>query len=215
MPSGPNRISAARADIFPAVGFGRVLDDGLVAVSGQSGNTEPLKLIPGDGDFLQVVFFGKVNQFLTGRGNRPAILWMTLCNKAMLLRCRFESPVVIHGSSADILNSVDMAIVVGHFMAENAQGIFNGRGQGPGSDVYFVAYSIERNPGIFPGREMPQSIRRTLDGDGRTFQLIIKESSIQQVKEPVQIFNGFCVGGNFFHGSVSFVLDKVKGTVLQ
>ena len=56
----PHRITAARADVLPAVGLSGAFDDSGVVVSGEAGDSEEEKLVAGDGDGVQVMFLDEV-----------------------------------------------------------------------------------------------------------------------------------------------------------
>ena len=192
-------IAATGTDVLPAVGLGGAFDDGLVVVSGQAGDAEEEEFVAGDGDGVQVMLLDEVKQLLTGSGNRPSVFRVTLHDKPVCLRCFLIAAIMVHGSSADILNAVDVAVVVGEFVHQDAYGLVYRSTKGSRPDVQLMGNTNGGNPRILTGGEVSQCLGGTLDGDGRTFQLIVKETGVQQVKEGVQVLDSFNVGGNLFH----------------
>jgi len=195
----PHRIAAARADVLPAVGLGGAFDDGGVVVSGKARNSEEEKFVAGDRDGVQVVLFDEVKQLLSGGGNRPSVFGVTLHDESVCLCCFLIAAIMVHGSSADILDAVDVAVVVGEFVHQDAYGLVYRSTKGSRPDVQLMGNTNGGNPRVLAGGEVSQSLGGTLDGDGGTFQLIVKEAGVQQVKEDVQVLDSLNVGGDFLH----------------
>ena len=113
----PDRVSAARTDILPAVGWlGWHRDHSSAAVSASAGDRDSVEVVPGNQDVRQSVFQNEVQQIITGMGDSPAIFGVMLDNQAMRFSNGFEALIVVQVSSAGIFDSVDTAVIVGHFV---------------------------------------------------------------------------------------------------
>ena len=113
----PHRITAARADVLPAVGLsGRQNGDGSVAVSACAGDSDAVALVPVNEDIRQVVFKDKGQQIITGMGDCPSVLGMMLYDKAMGFGDLLETLVVVAVASGRILEALDASPVVASLM---------------------------------------------------------------------------------------------------
>ena len=113
----PDRVSTARADIFPAVGWlGWYGGHSSAAVSASAGDRDSVEVVPGNQDISQSGFQNEVQQVITGMGDSPAIFRVVFYNQAMGFSNGFEALVMVQIASAGIFDSIDTAIIVGHFM---------------------------------------------------------------------------------------------------
>ena len=113
----PDRVSAARADIFSAVGWlWSYRGHSSAAVSASTGDRDSVVVVPGNQNIGQSGFQNEVQQVIAGMGDGPAVFRVVLYNKSMRFCNGFEALVVVQVSSAGIFDSVDTAVIVGHFM---------------------------------------------------------------------------------------------------
>ena len=85
-------------------------------MSASAGDRDSVEVVPGNQDVRQSVFQNEVQQIITGMGDSPAIFRVMIHNQAMGFCNGFEALVVLQIASAGIFNSVDTAVIVGHFM---------------------------------------------------------------------------------------------------
>ena len=113
----PDRVSAARADIFPAVGWlWSYRGHSSAAVSASTGDRDSVEVVSGNQDIRQSSFQNEVQQVIAGVSDSPTIFGVMLHNEAMRFGNGFEALVVVQIASAGIFDSVDTAVIVGHFM---------------------------------------------------------------------------------------------------
>lgn len=113
----PDRVSATRADIFSAVGWlGWYGDHSSAAVSTSTGDRDSVEVVPGNQDISQSGFQNEVQQVITGMGDSPTIFGVVFYNQTMGFGNGFEALVMVQIASAGIFDSVDTAVIVGHFM---------------------------------------------------------------------------------------------------
>ena len=112
-----DRVSAARADIFSAVGWlGRHRGHSSAAVSASAGDRDSVVVVPGNQDVCQSGFQNEVQQAIAGVSNSPTIFRVMLYNEAMRFSNGFEALVVVQITPAGIFDSVDTAVIMGHFV---------------------------------------------------------------------------------------------------
>ena len=113
----PDRVSAARADIFSAVGWlWSYRGHSSAAVSASTGDRDSVVVVPGNQNVGQSGFQNEVQQVIAGMGDSPAIFRVVLHNQTMRFSNGFEALIVVQVSSAGIFDSVDTAVIMGHFM---------------------------------------------------------------------------------------------------
>ena len=80
----PDRITAARTDILPAVGWlGWHRDHSSAAVSDSAGDRDSVEVVPGNQNIGQSGFQNEVQQVITGAGDSPPIFRIMIHNQAM------------------------------------------------------------------------------------------------------------------------------------
>ena len=80
----PYRVSAARADILPAVGWlGWHRGHSSAAVSASTGDRDSVEVVPGNQNIGQSGFQNEVQQVITGAGDSPPIFRIMIHNQAM------------------------------------------------------------------------------------------------------------------------------------
>ena len=113
----PDRVSAARADIFSAVGWlWSYRGHSSAAVSASTGDRDSVVVVPGNQNVGQSGFQNEVQKVIAGMGDSPAIFGVMLDNQTMRFSNGFEALVMVQIASAGIFDSIDTAIIVGHFM---------------------------------------------------------------------------------------------------
>ena len=198
----PDRVSAARADILPAVGWlWSYRGHSSAAVSASTGDRDSVEVVPGNQDIGQSSFQNEVQQVIAGMGDSPAIFGVMLYNQAMGFSNGFEALVVVQVSSAGIFDSVDTAVIMHSLVKDRCTDLLNGTSDGSSTDVYFKAIACNGYPGVRSSREMSIGFGRTLDGNGRSCKFALEIMLIQQVKNLVQITCYTVVGSELFHRS--------------
>ena len=113
----PDRVSAARADIFSAVGWlWSYRGHSSAAVSASTGDRDSVVVVPGNQNIGQSSFQNEVQQVIAGVSNSPTIFRVVFYNQTMGFSNGFEALVMVQIASAGIFDSIDTAIIVGHFM---------------------------------------------------------------------------------------------------
>ena len=80
----PDRVSAARADILPAVGWlWSYRGQSSAAVSASTGDRDSVVVVPGNQNIGQSGFQNEVQQVITGAGDSPPIFRIMIHNQAM------------------------------------------------------------------------------------------------------------------------------------
>ena len=75
-------------------------------------------------------------------GNRPAIFGVVVNEKSTVFCNLLKSLVVVGAVSAGVLDLMEIAVVVNHFVKQSRADIFDGSGKGSSSDIDFVGSSI-------------------------------------------------------------------------
>ena len=99
----------------------------------------------------------------------------------------FESLVVVGIASARVLDAIDMAVVMNHFVQERSADVLDGPCQCSRADVDFVAVAGNRYPSIIPHREVTVGAGCGLNCDGWSYKCTFKIVLVEQVKELVEI----------------------------
>ena len=150
----PDRVTAARADVFPGTGcFGRCYGR-CSAVSAGSGDTKPAELVSVYQNIAQVIIQAELQQAVTGSSDCPPILVMVFYNQAPGLCAVPKFPIVIGAAPAAILNAAHIIVVVYHLMQQCSANFFNGARQRSRANIDFVGAAQFGNPCIFPEGEM-------------------------------------------------------------
>lgn len=163
--SGSNTVPAARADVLSTAARLRRERRG-VAVCSCSCNRYAVELIAGDEDIAQIVFEHKSQQLVVWLRDGPAVFFVVAHRQAMALGNLLEAFVVVGIASARILDVMDMAVVMHHFVEQRRTDIFDRSCKRTGSNVDFIAAAGDRNPSVISHREVPICSRGGLNGDG-------------------------------------------------
>ena len=121
-PRSPHDKAAIRANVLPAVGFGRGLrgtSRGVRAVPSNHGKER--KFIPIELDFLNIIVQNPVKQFVgdLGRCIAPPILFRAGADKGVFFRNLLESLVVVYAPVAGVLHMEDrIGVIVAALMDE-------------------------------------------------------------------------------------------------
>ena len=86
----------------------------------------------------------------------------------MTFGASLESFVVVGVSSAAVLNSVFVVVIMNHFVEQGSAYIFDWSCKRSCADVDFVRVANGRNPCVIIEGEMTVSFRGGLNGDGRS-----------------------------------------------
>ena len=107
----PHRVSAARADIFPATGSpGRHDGGSYTTVRACAGYGDAIEFISANQDICQPVLQNEVQQIIAGGGDCPSIFWMQFYDQSVRLGGCFELLVVIGVVPAGILDLMLIAV---------------------------------------------------------------------------------------------------------
>ena len=133
-----------------------------------AGDLEAAELVPVQKNIGQIVVQDKLQQTVRRRSDRPSIFRVMIHDQTMCGSRIPEFAVVIGVASGAILDTVNMVVIVNHFMQKGCGNLFDGTRQGSGSNVDLMCTAQLRYPGIFPQGEMPVGFGGGLDGDGRS-----------------------------------------------
>ena len=87
-------------------------------------------------------------------------------NQTMGFCCIPELAIVVGVAPAAILNAVNVVIIVHHLMQQCCGNLFDGTGQGSGSNVDLVGAADLGHPGVLSQGEVAVCLGGGLDGDG-------------------------------------------------
>ena len=118
----------------------------------------------------------------------------------------FESLIVVGVASARVLDAIDMAVVMNHFVQERSADVLDGPCLCSCADVDFVAVAGNRYPSIIPHGEVTVGAGCRLYRDGRSYKCIFKIVLVEQVKELVQVTSNTVIGRKLFH--FTFLLTR-------
>ena len=82
----------------------------------RSRDRNAIKLVACDKNVHQLILQDKFDKVVARRGQRPAVFLVMLHDKAVTLGNLFEALVVVGVSSAGVLDSVDMTVVMAHLV---------------------------------------------------------------------------------------------------
>jgi len=143
---GSYRIETVRADIFPAAGLvGRRHRDSAAAVGAGARYCNAVIFVAVNENVSQIIFKNEGQQFIIWTGDCPSILCIMLHMKTVNFRCCLEALVVIGVSSAAILHTVGMIVVMHHLMKQSGGNMFDRPGKGSGSNVDLMGIAGHRN----------------------------------------------------------------------
>ena len=112
----PHRVTAAGADIFAAAGCSRRSWCPRAAVRTCSRDRNAIELVACNKNVRQLVFKDKVKEVIARRRHRPAVFLVMLHDKPVAFGNLLKTLVVVGVSSAGVLDAVDVALVMDHFM---------------------------------------------------------------------------------------------------
>lgn len=133
-----------------------------------SGDPVTAAFVPVDENVGQVIVQTELQETVTGTGDGPTVFIVVFHQKAMGLCAVTESPVVVCPASGTVLDAIYVIVVVHHFVQQCGGDLFDGTGQGSGTNIDFVESSPLRNPGVIPEGEMAVGLRCALDGNRRS-----------------------------------------------
>ena len=146
--SGSDAHSATGANVFATAGFLQFSSCESSAVSSCACNLKTAELVSVYENIGKSVFDHKVQKGLRRFGVRPAV-FVTVGNaKTVAFGASLESFVVVGVSSAAVLNSVFIIVIVNHFMEQSGGDLFNRSCDGASADVDFVALAVLGDPGV-------------------------------------------------------------------
>ena len=167
---GPDGLTAAGADIFPgAAGF---LGLGVVAAHAATAN---------NGQLVSPVLGRAEGLERRGwLGDTPANFRVIVDEQAPLLRFVPEALVVVGVAPAGILNAVQVAVVVDHFVDQGRYGVGNGPVQGLGTQVDFMGleFLLTVHPDLIHS-EVAVGLGAGLDGDNGHGQRVLEILFVQ------------------------------------
>lgn len=161
----PNTVPAAGADVLAAAARLRRERWGI-AVRSCSCNRYAVELIAGDEDIAQIVFEHKSQQLIVWLSDGPAVFFVMAHRQTMALGNFLKALVVIGIASARVLDSVDMAVVMHHFVQQRCTDVFNGSCERTGPDIDFIAAAGDGYPSVISHREVPIRSWGGLNSDG-------------------------------------------------
>ena len=85
-------------------------------MSASTGDRDSVEVVSGNQDIRQSSFQNEVQQVIAGMGDGPTIFRVVFYNQTMGFSNGFEALVMVQIASAGIFDSVDTAVIVGHFM---------------------------------------------------------------------------------------------------
>lgn len=133
-----------------------------------SRNRYSVELVAGDEDIAQIVFEHKGQQLVIWLSDCPAVFFVMAHRQTMALSNLLEALVVVGIAPTCVLDSVDMAVVMNHFVKQRRTDIFDRSCKRASPDVYFVAAAHDRDPCVVSHGEVPICSWRGLDSDGRS-----------------------------------------------
>ena len=107
--------------------------------------------------------------------------------QTVALRNLLEALIVVGIASARVLDAIDMAVVMNHFVQERSADVLDGPCQCSCADVYLVAIPCNGYPSVIPCGEMPVGAGCGLNCDGWSYKCTFKIVLVEQVKELVEI----------------------------
>ena len=131
-----------------------------------SGDPEAAVLVAIDEYVTQVIVQAELQKTVTGTCDCPSVLVVMIHDQTMGFCAVPESAVVVSTSTGTVLDTIDVAVVVHHFMKQRSTDLFDGTGQGTCSNVDLVGSALLADPGVIPEGEMAVGLRGGLDGDG-------------------------------------------------
>ena len=117
---GSDAHATTGASVFAAAALsGSHTDEGReTVVRAGAGNLKTAELIPIDENVCQVVLQNKLQEVITGTGNRPTVFLVMIHDQTVCGGCIPELAVVVGVTTAAILNALHMVVVVNHLMQE-------------------------------------------------------------------------------------------------
>ena len=109
-------------------------------------NLKAAELVSVYEDIGKSIFDYKVQKGLRGFGVRPAVFVAVGNAETMTFGASLEFFVVIGVSSAAVLNSVFIVVIMNHFVKKSGGDLFDGSCDGACADVDFVALAVFGNP---------------------------------------------------------------------
>lgn len=151
--------------------------------------------VPIDENVGQVVVQNELQKLVCGSGMRSTVFRAVGQEQSARLRRALEPLIMIGIASGAILDTVDVIIVMHHFMQQRCTYTFNRSCKCPCSDIDFMGAPVLGNPSIIPQTEMSIGFWSALNGDGRSRKFTFKESAVEQIKDFVQVSGNTIVTG--------------------
>lgn len=152
-----------------------------------------VRVVPGaaDGQLVAPMLGGTEGFQSGGRlSDRVANFGVVVNQKTSLFGFFLETLVMVGIAPAGILDAVQLAVVMDHFMNQGGDGVRYGTVQAFGTQVDFIKrpLTLDIRPYLFPD-EVTIDLGAGLDGDNRFWKCIIKILFVQNVKG---FFEKFC-----------------------
>ena len=106
------------------------------------------ELVSVNQDVAQVVVQTKLQEAVTGTGDRPSVFVMMIDDQASAFSCDLKLLVVVGITTAAILDALHMVVIVNHLMKKSCCNLFDGAGPRTGADVDFMGSTDFGNPGV-------------------------------------------------------------------
>ena len=132
----------------------------------RAGDVEAAVFVAVQQNVGQVILQDELQKLVTGGGVRPAVFVGVGDNQATGFGGVPETAVVVCAATGAVLYAVDEVVVVNHLVEQGGGNLFDGAGQGSGSDVDLMGSAQLGHPGIFPEGEVTVGLGGGLDGDG-------------------------------------------------
>ena len=122
-------------------------------------------LVAVDENVTQIVVQAELQEAIAGACDGPSVLVVVIHNQPMGFCAVSEAAVVVSSSTGTVLDTIDVAVVVHHFMKQRSTDLFDGTGQGTRSNVDLVGGTLLADPGVIPEGEMAVGLGSGLDRD--------------------------------------------------
>ena len=165
---GADRRPAAGADILARAAGLLGERSAEAAVRSSAADGKAAELIAVDQDIGQTVFQHEVKQIVAGLGGAPSVALAVAHDQTVGFGSSLEALVVVGVSTTAIMDTVDEVEVMAHLMKERGADVLDGSRKRPRADVDFVGLAVLGDPSIVPQGEVTISLRRGLNGDGRS-----------------------------------------------
>lgn len=131
-------------------------------------NRYAVEFVAGDEDVAQIVIEHESQQLIVWLSDGPAVFFVMTHRQTMALGNLLEALIVVGIASARVLDAVDMAVVMHHFVQQRRTDIFDRPCERASPNVDFIAAAGDRNPSVVSHREVPIRSWGGLNSDGRS-----------------------------------------------